>query len=59
MSGDVVNLGRARKAQARGERDGQAAANRLAFGRTGAQKKAARALAERQERMLDGAKLSD
>jgi len=56
---EVVNLNRARKAKARAAAQAMAAANRVAFGRTGAEKRAARAEAERQARALDGAKLDD
>ena len=57
--GDVVGLARARKAKARTDHDAQAAANRAAFGRTGARKNADRAAAERQARLLDGARRED
>jgi hypothetical protein len=50
--GDVVNLRRARKARDRGEKENAAQANRVAFGRT----KAERALTE-AERRLAAAKL--
>ena len=54
---DPTNLNRARKAKARAEQTTQAAANRAAFGRTGAEKKAAMAEAERERLKLDGARL--
>ncbi|MGI4730503.1 MAG: DUF4169 family protein [Janthinobacterium lividum] len=57
--GDVVGLGRARKARLRGQREVQAAANRVAFGRTGAQKKADRDAAVRRDHLLDGARIED
>ncbi|UIJ44651.1 DUF4169 family protein [Sphingomonas cannabina] len=57
--GEVVNLGRARKAKRRTEAEAQAAANRVAFGRTKSEKAAARREAERRERDLDGAKRED
>ena len=54
--GDVVNLNHARKAKASGARRSQAAANRVAHGRTKAQKDADRADAARREAALDGAR---
>ena len=56
MTAEIVSLGRARKAKARAADKAQAAANRLAHGRTGAEKRADRADLDRAERMLDGAK---
>ena len=53
---EIVNLTRARKAKARTEARATAAANRIAFGRTKAEKQAARTDAARRERELDGAK---
>ena len=57
--GEVVNLRRARKARDRAEAEGAAAANRAAFGRTRAQKEADAREAERQARLLDGARRED
>lgn len=57
--GDVINLRRARKARARADAQDKAAANRLAFGRTRAEREAAAAEAARHERLLDGAKRED
>ena len=54
---EVVNLRRARRAKALGDREVQAAANRAAFGRTKAEKDADRAARERNSQALDGAKL--
>lgn len=54
--GEVVNLRRARKAKARGAAEAQAAANRLAFGRTRAERAADAAEVERRDQRLDGAK---
>ena len=54
---ELVNLNRARKAKARAAAQATAAANRVAFGRTGAEKRAAKAEAERLAKTLDGAKL--
>lgn len=56
---ELVNLNRARKAKARAAAQATAAANRVAFGRTGAEKRAAKAEAERLAKTLDGAKLDD
>ena len=56
---DVVNLNRARKARARSAAEAQAAANRAAFGRSGAEKLAERTEAARQARLLDGARRED
>jgi hypothetical protein len=53
---EVVNLRRARKAKARAAAEVEAAANRALHGRTGAEKRAHAAEAERRERGLDGAK---
>ena len=53
---EIVNLNRARKAKARHEAATVAATNRALFGRTKAEKQAAKAEAERQRRELDGAK---
>lgn len=53
---EIVNLNRARKAKARGEAQRIAAANRIAHGRTKAEKQAAKAEAERRARALDGVK---
>lgn len=53
---EVVNLNRARKAKAQAIARATADANRIAFGRTRAEKTAARAEAERAARELDGAK---
>jgi hypothetical protein len=57
--GEVVNLRRARKAKARVDAATKAAANRVAFGRTKAERDLAAAEAERREKGLDGAKLED
>ncbi len=56
---EPINLNRARKARAREDAKAQAAANRVRFGRTGAEKAAARLEAERDARALDGAKRGD
>lgn len=53
---DIVNLRLARKAAARRSKEAEAAANRLAHGRTRAERGATRAEAERSARLLDGAR---
>ena len=54
---EIVNLRRARKDKARRERESTAAANRLRFGRTKAQKAADRDAEARADRTLDGKRL--
>ncbi|MCA1908662.1 MAG: DUF4169 family protein [Magnetospirillum sp.] len=56
---DVVNLNRWRKAKVRDEKSKQAEVNRAAFGRTKAEKQAARQQEERRQAELDGHKLDD
>ncbi len=53
--GEIVNLNRARKAQDKA----RAAANRIAYGRTGVEKESARIERERAERHIDGHKRED
>ena len=53
---EVVNLRLARKARARAAKEADAAANRVAFGRSKAEKSAAKTDAARAARLLDGAK---
>ncbi|MBB3694703.1 DUF4169 family protein [Sphingomonas sp. BK580] len=55
--GELVSLNRARKARKRAEDATQAAANRVAHGRTKAEKQAERQERARQEAVLDGAAL--
>lgn len=55
--GDVVNLRRARKARARAEEKARAAENRVRHGRTGADRRAAKAEAEKAARAADGHRL--
>ena len=55
--GEVVNLRRARKARDRAAGQAQAAANRTAFGRTGAERARDVAAQDRAEHLLDAAKL--
>ncbi|OWK29679.1 hypothetical protein SPMU_20990 [Sphingomonas mucosissima] len=57
--GEVINLRRARKARVRADAQEKAAANRITFGRTKAEREAAAADTARQERLLDGAKRED
>ncbi len=52
----IVNLNQARKARDKTAREAQAAANRVAHGRSKAEKQGDRAAAERRARLLDGAK---
>lgn len=47
---EIVNLRRARKDKARRERDAEAAANRAAHGRTGAEKRTSRLEDDRAQR---------
>lgn len=53
---EVINLRLARKAAARRTKEADAAANRLAYGRTRAEKAVSKAEADRATRLLDGAK---
>lgn len=53
---DVVNLNRFRKDKARETEKRRAAENRVAFGRTKAEKAVEKAVLERAARTLDGAK---
>lgn len=54
MSAEIINLRRARKAKARTEREKEAEANRLAFGRTKAERKVTEAERDRADRMIEG-----
>lgn len=53
MSGDVVNLRQFRKQKARSDKERQAEQNRIAHGRTKAEKTLTRALNEKAEKALD------
>lgn len=53
MTAEIVNLRRARKQKVRTEKEREAEANRLAFGRTKAEKQATRAEQERAARAID------
>jgi hypothetical protein len=56
---EIVNLRRARKQKARAEAETKAASNRLAHGRTKAERNKTRAEQEAVERKLDGHKRGD
>lgn len=56
---DVVNLKSARKAKARAEAEATAQANRVAYGRTKAEKKSTKAEREAADRKLDGHRRDD
>jgi hypothetical protein len=56
---DVVNLRRARKQRNRAEKEQAAQENRVRFGRTKAGKASDTAARERQQRIVDGARLED
>jgi uncharacterized protein DUF4169 len=56
---EIVNLKRARKGKARAAAEQTAAANRLAHGRTKAEKEKTRAQAHADQRKLDGNKRDD
>lgn len=56
---EIINLNKARKDRAKSEARSRAAANRAAFGRTKAEKTAAKIETERLKRDLDGAKRED
>jgi hypothetical protein len=53
---EIVNLNKARKAQAKAGQDAQAAANRVKHGRTKAQKEDDARAQARRRALLDGAK---
>lgn len=53
---DIINLRLARKRKARTDKERQAEENRVRFGRSKIEKLEARALAERETRLLDGHK---
>jgi hypothetical protein len=57
--GEVVNLRRARKDQARRRRDNEAEVNRVAFGRSKAERDLAAASADLERRRLDAHRLTD
>lgn len=57
--GEIVNLRRARKTKARAEAEAGAQVNRLAHGRTKAEKNLTKAEKEAADRKLDGHKRND
>jgi hypothetical protein len=54
---EIVNLRRVRKAKAKAEAERQAAENRVAFGRSKAEKETTRALRSLETQRLDGHRL--
>lgn len=56
---EIVNLNRWRKAKAKEEKTRQAEVNRVAFGRTKAEKERDRKQAEQQAKDLDGKKVEE
>lgn len=58
MTGEIINLKRARKAKARTAREAEADANRLRFGRTKAERQLSSAKDELAARRLDGHRLT-
>ena len=59
MTGEIVNLRKARKARDRAAREARAAENRIAFGRPRAERDALHARAELETRRLEGHRLAD
>ncbi|MBP1883269.1 DUF4169 family protein [Sinorhizobium mexicanum] len=57
MAGDIVNLRQFRKKQGRTEKEKQAEQNRIAFGRTKADKTLTRALNEKASKALEQGRL--
>ena len=57
MPAEIINLRRARKAKSRREAEVQAAENRVAFGRSKAERQATEAARELEARRLDGLQL--
>ncbi|WEX86286.1 DUF4169 family protein [Sinorhizobium garamanticum] len=57
MAGDIVNLRQFRKKQARTDKDKRSEQNRIAFGRTKAEKSLTRALNEKASNTLDQGRL--
>ena len=54
---EVINLNRARKQREKQQQQATAAANRVKFGRTGAEKRQERAERSRSDQALDGKRL--
>ena len=59
LMNDIVNLRRARKAKTRALAEAEAAANRIAHGRTKAEKKLTKAVYDAAQRKIDGHKRDD
>ncbi|MCA1242455.1 DUF4169 family protein [Stappia stellulata] len=53
MSGEIINLRKARKARKRQDKDARAAENRIVFGRTKAERTVVKAENERAQRRID------
>jgi hypothetical protein len=56
MSGEIINLNKARKARDKAAKDAKAAENRAGFGRTKSDKAKAMTLAQKARQLLDDAK---
>ena len=56
MSGEIINLNKARKARDKAAKDAAAAQNRAGFGRTKGEKAKAMSIAEKVKQVLDDAK---
>jgi hypothetical protein len=56
---EIINLRRARKAKAKGERAAEADANRIKFGRTKAEREVTSARNQKTEATLDAHKIED
>jgi hypothetical protein len=56
MSGEIINLNKARKARDKAAKDAKAAQNRASFGRTTGEKAKAMSIAQKARQMLDDAK---
>lgn len=56
---DIVNLRQARKAKAKQSKEAKAAANRVQFGRTKAEKTLSTAQKANRDKRLDGHKMTD
>ena len=59
MTGEIVNLRKARKARDRAAREARAAENRIVFGRTRAEREMLEARNQRDTRLLDGHRLTE
>jgi hypothetical protein len=56
MTGEIVNLNKARKAREKADKDAKAAQNRAGFGRTKGEKAKVMSIAEKARQLLDNAK---